>query len=224
MPHHRDEITPRMQDDWRLQVDLDLTGHADALSAILEAHRLDHDLSEEFSDRLIVSRNGPRLFLYAATEEQIEGAREALELEAQRQHWTVKTDLRRWHRIEEEWVTPDVAMPGDDATRRAEREKLMNREKEETEKRGYPEFEVRVTLPSHREANALAERLREEGELVVKRWRFLVIGATDEDSAKALADKIRAEAPPDSKTEVEGTIQALRADTKIARGPFSVFE
>jgi len=59
---------------------------------------------------------------------------------------------------------------------------------------------------------------------VAKRWRFLVIGATDEDSAKALAEKIRAEAPPMSQAQVEGTIQAFHAETKLARGPFSVFQ
>ena len=99
----------------------------------------------------------------------------------------------------------------------------MQREKEETAKRGYPEFEVRVALPSHHAANALAETLRDEGLIPVKRWRFLVIGATDEDSAKALAEKIRAEAPPKSQTQVEGTVQALDVDAKLARGPFSVF-
>ena len=213
-----------MHDDWRLQVDFEQTGPADALTAILDAHRLDHDLSEEFGDRLIVSQDGPRLFVYAATEEQLERAKDALGQEARRQGWRVSVDVRRWHPIEEEWVDPGVPLPDDDAARRAERESLMQRERAETAKRGYPEFEVRVTLPSHHAANALAETLRDEGLIVVKRWRFLVIGATDEDSAKALAEKIRSEAPSESEAEVEGTIQAVHADTELARGPFSVFE
>lgn len=212
-----------MHDDWRLQVDFESTGPADALTAILDAHRLEHDLSEEFTDRLIVSQDGSRLFLYAAAQEQIEQAADALRREADRQGWKVATILRRWHPIEEKWVGPEVPMPEDDAARRAEREDLMEREREETARRGYPEFEVRVTLPSHRAANALAETLREEGLIVVKRWRFLVIGATDEDGAKALAEKIRAEAPPRSEAQVEGTIQALHADAKLVRGPFAVF-
>lgn len=223
MPHHHNKIAPRIHDDWRLQVDFEQTGPADALTAILDAHRLDHDLSEEFADRVIVSQDGPRLYVYAASEEQLERAKEALGKEARRQGWRVSVDVRRWHPIEEEWLDPKVPLPDDDAARRAERESLMQREREETAKRGYPEFEVRVTLPSHHAANALAETLRDEGLIPVKRWRFLVVGATDEESARALAEKIRAEAPPKSQAQVEGTVQAVHADARLARGPFSVF-
>lgn len=80
----------------------------------------------------------------------------------------------------------------------------MVREREETAKRGYPEFEVRVDLPSRHDAGKLSEQLRKEGLPTVHRWRYLLVGATDEDSAKALADRIRNEAP-DSRVTVEGT-------------------
>jgi len=50
-------------------------------------------------------------------------------------------------------------------------------------------------LPSHREAVALAGKLRGEGLRVIRRWKFLVVGADNEDSARELADRIRREAP-----------------------------
>ena len=48
-----------MNDDWRLQVDLHEESHASALTERLDAQQLQHDLSEAFHDRVIVTRDGP---------------------------------------------------------------------------------------------------------------------------------------------------------------------
>jgi len=64
-------------------------------------------------------------------------------------------------------------------------------------------FEVRVQLPSHRESVALAARLAGEGYSVVRRWRFLVVGANNADQAEEFAAKVRAEAPADAVVSTE---------------------
>jgi len=101
----------------------------------------------------------------------------------------------------------------------AEHEALMAAERKQAEERGYPEFEVRIDLPSRDDAIDLAERLRSEGLLPVHRWKYALVGATDEDNAKALAKRIEDETPPDSKVVVEGTWRA--AYDELPPNPFA---
>jgi hypothetical protein len=62
---------------------------------------------------------------------------------------------------------------------------------------------VRVQVPRHHEAVALAERLAAEKYSVVRRWRFLVVGANNADQAEEFAAKIRQEAPADAVVTTE---------------------
>jgi hypothetical protein len=197
-----------MSDEWRLQVDFREVGHAEALAGRLEAVETEHDLENAYQDRVIVSRDGSRVFLYAGDRGQAEQAQGLIEGLAQQHGWVVECDLRHWHPVAEEWEPPEKPLPQDEAAKRAEREELMARERGETEERGYPEFEALVSLPSHRDASQLAERLAGEGLPCVHRWKYVAVGATDEDSANALAERIRTEAPIGSKVTVQGTPQA----------------
>lgn len=209
-----------MNDDWRLQIDLHEADRSRTLTDLVDAHQLQHDLSAAFSDRVIVTRDDARVFVYTGTREQAEKARAAIEAEARQRGWTIDVNLSRWHPIAEEWEDPNRELPVDDDGRRIEREALMAREREETEKRGYPEFEVRADLPSHHDAVDLSAQLRQEGLPAVRRWRYLLVGATDEDSANALAEQIRTVAPAGSRVTVEGTWAAAYADR--TPNPFAV--
>jgi hypothetical protein len=207
-----------MNDDWRLQIDLREEGVADALQDRLTAAELEHDLSEAFEDRVIVSRNGTRIFLYTGDKEQAERARELVERLAREAEEEVLIDFRRWHPIAEDWKPADEPLPDEPAEEQAERQEAVERELRQTEERGYPEFEVRVDLPSREEAERFAERLRAEGFSVVHRWKFLLVAAVDEEQAKELAEQIRAEAPAGSKAVAQGTWRAAYGDTS---SPFS---
>jgi hypothetical protein len=65
-----------------------------------------------------------------------------------------------------------------------------------------------------------SEQLREEGLPAVHRWRYLPVGATDEDNAKALAERIRDAAPAGSRVAAEGTWAAAYAERPP--NPFAV--
>lgn len=209
-----------VNDDWRVQIDLRDAKHAGPLVERLAARELEHDLSSAFHDRVIVTRDGGRVFLYAGTRAQAEGARDLILTLAERHGWTVEADLRRWHPDAEDWEGPDKPLPAGDAAHGAEHEALMAAERKDAEESGHPEFEVRVDLPSRHEAVRFAERLRGEGLEVVHRWRFLLVGVTDEDSGKALAERIRSEAPSGSQVRVEGTWKA--AYDERPPNPFAV--
>lgn len=151
-----------MNDDWRLQVDVD---HPKSLLDGLDAEELEHDLSRAFHDRVVVSR---------------------------------------------------------DAAKLAEQAELIAAERKRVEESGEPEYEVRVDLPSRHEAARFSEQLNTEGLPAVHRWRFLLIGATDEDTAKALAERLREEAPSGSTVKVEGTWKEAYAERRPKPNPFAV--
>jgi hypothetical protein len=201
-----------VNDDWRLQVEPKDPGHAGHLLELLQAHDLEHDLSSSFGDRVAVSHEGSVVFLYAGDRDQIERARELVRSLAERHGWELEIELRRWHKTAEQWEDPDLPLPEGAAAERAEHEELIATERRETAEHGHPEFEVRINLPSRHEARALAKQLDAEGIPTVHRWRYVLVGATDEDAAKELAERIRAEAPADAEVKVEGTWQIVWAE------------
>jgi hypothetical protein len=210
-----------MNDEWRLQIDVEDEGNAGSLAEKLDAAELEHELSEAFHDKLIVSGDGPTVFVYAGAREQAEQARSLIAKLAETHGWTVAAELTHWHPEAEEWEDPDLPLPAGDAAKVAEHEELIAAERKQLAESGEPEFEVRVDLPSHREAVHFAEQLRGEGLPAVRRWKYLVVGATDEDSAKELATRLEGEAPSGSKVTVEGSGQVAYAERPA--NPFAVF-
>ncbi|HXR30093.1 MAG TPA: hypothetical protein VN752_03000 [Solirubrobacterales bacterium] len=133
-----------MNDDWRLQIDLREDGYADGLIDRLDARELQDDLSEAFHDRVIVTRNGATVFLYAGDRKQAESARKLVEAYAQREEEDLSASFTRWHPLAAEWMPADEPLPDDAAERAAEHHARIAREREEVEEQGYPEWEVRV--------------------------------------------------------------------------------
>jgi hypothetical protein len=210
-----------MNDEWRLQIEVQGERDAGSLTERLNAAELEHELSEAFHDRLIVSGDGPRVFVYAGTREQAEQARDLIAKLAATYGWKLAAGLTHWHPEAEEWEDPDLPLPASDAAKVAEHEERIATERKELQERGEPEFEVRVDLTSHREAVRFAEQLRDEGLPAVRRWKYLVVGAADEDSARELAKRLEAEAPAGSKVVVEGSGQIAYAERPA--NPFAVF-
>jgi hypothetical protein len=210
-----------VSDDFRLRVTMRHPREAEQLGELLE--RGDPALGEAAGvhDRIAVSVDDREVFLYADTRERADGAAATIRTLAEREGWPVEIELRRWHPTAEEWEDPDSPLPDSDAARAAEHDELIARERAESEQWGQPEFEVRVECASHRATVELDERLRAEGLQSIRRWRFLLVGSTDEDSARALADRITAEAPPGSTVTVEATFATIARETPF--NPFALF-
>ena len=211
-----------MSDDWRLKVALVDDGAAKGLTERLEAERLSDEFEASFGDRLIVSGDGPNVLVYAGDREQADRAAEAIRAIAAEHGWDVELELKRWHPTAEEWEDPDKPLPETDADRSAEHARLVAREREETAERGYAEYEVKVHCTSHRETVKLSDRLRDEGLPVLRRWHYLIVGASDEDSANALAERLRAEAPAGATVTAEVSERAAWDDDP-GRGSFAMF-
>jgi hypothetical protein len=200
-----------MAEDWRVRVTLGEQKDAVALVERLEAMELERDVMERLGGRVVVSRDGPDVFLYADTEDAAREAERVVRSLLEEHAWAGDVDLRRWHPDAEEWKPPEVPLPDTEEERKAERHELMERESAESDAEGFPEWEVRIELAHRHDAVELERRLKSEGLPCTRRWRFVFVGAQNEEEANDLAERLRGEAPPGSKVTVEGTFESVRS-------------
>ena len=145
--------------------------------------------------RVAVSADGSNVFLYAGSEDAArEADRMIREILAQRQ-LTATFKLDRWHPIEQEWEDAGTPLPQTAEQREAEQERRVADETEESEETGQTGYEVLIEVASRHEAEELAKRLQSEGHPVIRRWRYVVLGAENEDEARDLAQAVQKEAP-----------------------------
>jgi hypothetical protein len=190
-------------DDWRLTVDFDDEGDGTQLVERLSARRFESDERDRLGGRVVVSRDGPRVFFYADSEAC---AREAERVATERLaevSLEARVAFERWHPVEQAWKDAGIPLPRTDEEIEAERDRQQEREAAESEASGVAEWEVRVSLPSHEATDELADVLESEGFPIVKRATFLLVGAANRDEADALAERLRAEAPAGANVEVE---------------------
>ena len=209
-----------MNDDWRLRIELEEEGLAQRLGERLEAGEIEHDLEHAFHERVVVSINGAELFCYTGSREQAERAAELIGRVAAEHDWKIDVQLSHWHPVAEEWQDPDVPEPATAAATETEREERVEDEREESAEQGYPEMEVRVEAGSRHEARELSHRLEAEGLPNIHRHNYVLIGATDEDSAQTLAGRLRGELPDGTPITVEQNRRAVY-DRRVW-SPFSV--
>ena len=189
--------------DWRVTISLPSPAHVGQARQSFSEHEVEEDVRRRLGRSIAVGAGDSQIFLYAGTEvaarEADRVAREVLD----QQGLEAEFALHRWHPIEEEWEDPGVALPQTDAERQAEHQRLDDAETAESVATGVSQWAARVDFPSHREAVALERKLRGEGRAVVRRWRFLVVGASSEEDARELAEQLRREAPPDATVSAE---------------------
>jgi hypothetical protein len=191
-----------MSDDWRIRIKVPEVHHADSLLERLgldlgsdDAKRLAKELEGR---RLAVSQDDNELFVYAASQQEAERARQIVEAELAEEGIEARTSqAERWLHGEERWS-------GEAPQETWEEEELD---------RGYAPWEVRVEYDHHDEAAKQADGLEREGYKVVRRYRYLVVGAASEEEARALAQRLHGEVEPGGELVWEVTPQ----------NPFAVF-
>jgi hypothetical protein len=173
-----------MNDDWRIRIELGEAVHADTLLGRLgldlgsdEAQRLAKELQ---GHRLAVSNDEDTVFVYVDSAAQADQARKIVEAELEDEGIEAEVIAERWLPDDERWS-------GEPAQETWEQEVI---------EQGHAPWEVRVELPSHEEADELAGELEREGFDVVRRWRYLIVGAGSEEEARALARRVHGDAEP----------------------------
>jgi hypothetical protein len=191
-----------MNDEWRVEVDLDDERHGLTLGERLRSLDLDDEARRRLGDRVIVTRDGSKMFLYAETEDQArEAQRVARDLLAA-EELTADTTLTRWHPDEDAWKDASAPLPQTDEERATERERREHEAESQPSPPWAYQWEVRAHLPTHRDTVELGKLLSEEGIEVRRRWRYLLVGVPTEERAGDLAERIRREAPEGTEVEV----------------------
>jgi len=194
-----------VSEDWRVELDVEGHGGPRRLVDAARERTVARQARRHLGEGVVVSLDRDRLFAYAGTREQAEEAARELGELAAAQGLTAHGTIARWHPVEERWESPDTALPTTAGEAEAERARRDAREDAESGAWGYPKWEVRVELAKHRDAVALAKRLKSEGLGVLQRSRYVLVGAGDEDAARALAERLRGELSADAKVTAEGS-------------------
>jgi hypothetical protein len=190
-------------DDWR--VTLTVTGATGAGQAqpSVSLRQAEQDIRGQVGRGIAVGAGDGQVFLYAGTEAAARDAGRVARDVLAGHGIAAESAVHRWHPAEERWEDPGVPMPQTEAEREAEHQRLVDAETAESDAAGAPQWDVRVELGSHRQAVALARELESEGREVVRRWKFLLVGASNEDEARELAGQIRQQTPPGTAVMVE---------------------
>jgi len=192
-----------MADDWRVTIDFDDEGDGTQLAEWLAAVDLEGEERWTLGDRVIVSRDGPRVYLYADSESPAREVLRTVSARIEHEGQAAVTALERWHPVEQAWKDGSIPLPDTAEEIAEEHERFQDREAAESAESGAAQWEVRIELTSHEETEALAERLESEGFPVVRRHTFLLAGAANEDDARALAERLRGELSDGANVEVE---------------------
>ena len=189
-------------DDWRvtLSVSQPQAGQEQQSASLRQA---EEDIRGQVGRGIGVGAGEGQIFLYAGTETAAAEAERIARDVLARAGLAAESAVHRWHPVEERWETPDVPMPRTAAEHEAEHQRLVDDETAESLASGTAQWEVRVELGSHRQAVALARTLEGEGRAIVRRWKFLLVGAANEDEARELAAQLEREVPPGAAVKVE---------------------
>ncbi|HEY3920863.1 MAG TPA: hypothetical protein VGL76_02000 [Gaiellaceae bacterium] len=191
-----------MAEDWRVTANLHEPDGGRLIRALHSAE-VEGEARRQLAGRVAVSGQDSHVFLYADTETAARSARDVVAAVLEEHGIAADLTIDRWHHDEERWEDASSPMPSTATEHHAEHEKLESDEEAESEASDVAAWEVRVELSSHHEAHALAERLEAEGVTCVRRWKYVLVGAGDEDDANALASRLQAEAPAAATVHVE---------------------
>ena len=192
-----------MADEWRVEVHLEDEGHGLTLGDRLKSLDLDDEARKRLGEKVIVTRDGARMFLYTDSEASAGRAEEVTKELAGSEGLDAKTRITRWDPDADEWVDPGTPRPQSEVERVAEQRQAEKREEREAAATGKYELELRVDLESLGDTRELAERLDEKGIKHHRRWKHVLIPAATEDQAAELADRVRELAPGETEIHVE---------------------
>jgi hypothetical protein len=204
-------------EDWRVTTVIASEEQVGDVLAALQERDVQLELRDELGGRIAVSRDGPSVFIYADTRSAADAATRVLRDVLDEVGTTAEPHLTRWHPIEERWEEPSVPLPETEDERRAERDRVDADDDAISLATGVAQWEVRIELASHADAERLADELEGNGRSVVRRAGFLIVGANDRDDAEVLADELK------SRGRVHVDPSSGAAWQLMPRNPFAVF-
>ncbi len=193
-------------EDWRVEVELDDEEHGYSLGERLRALDLDDEARKRLGSRVVVTRDGSKVFLYTGTQEEADEAGRVVRELLRADDLTAEIRTTRWHPVEEAWEEASVPLPQTEAEEERERERLEERERHEVEAGAEYDWHVHVRAPDSSAAERLEELLRGRALPVERRWRYLTIGALTNEQADELAAWIQDDLP-EAEIEIQPTLE-----------------
>ena len=162
--------------EWRVEVNLDDEAHGYSLGERLRSHDLDDEARERLGGSVIVTRDGPRLYVYTKSLAAAREAERVLRELVEADRLTADIRVTVWDEERDAWLDAEGGEVVEDP-----------RVGEEG-----PEYFVLVESEDQQALEALAGRL--DGPVEVRRGKLLV-GVADDEEVEALAERLRREMP-----------------------------
>jgi hypothetical protein len=158
-------------------------------------------LRSRLGDQVAVTSSDTQIFLYARSTESADDAAQVARDVLARHNVSAPVRTERWSPREQQWRDA-AAEPSADAAaeRQAVHEYRQEQERERSVRTGFPAWQMRVELPSHRDVVALAGHLATQGWRVRPRRKYLIAWANCEDDAKGLARALSGDGRADADT------------------------
>ena len=106
-------------EEWRVEVELG-EDHGLSLAERLRSLDLDDEARERLGERVVVTRDGDHLFLYASNRETADEATRVVRDLVAEDELTADIRVTRWHPDAAEWKDADLPLPASDEERAAE--------------------------------------------------------------------------------------------------------
>jgi hypothetical protein len=179
--------------EWRVEVDLDDERHGYSLGERLRSHDLDDEARERLGGGAIVTRDGPRLYVYTTSLAAARAAEHVVRGLLESERLSADIGVTRWDEERDAWLDAEGGEVVEDP--RADE--------------AGPEYFVLVESEDQGALEALAGRLRGESRAVELRRGKLLIGSPDDEEVQALAERIAAEVGPEDRVQVRADIHDL---------------
>jgi hypothetical protein len=132
-------MTSPGEDEFRVEVELD-DDHDHSLGERLRSLALDDEARERLGSRVIVTRDGSHLFLYASSEASCEEAERVVRELLVEDELTAEVRSTRWHPVEAAWKDASEPLPETAEAIDAEEEAREERSEDEDDGIKRPEF------------------------------------------------------------------------------------
>jgi hypothetical protein len=186
-------MTTLPDQEWRVEVDLDDERHGYSLGERLRAHDLDDVARKRLGGGVIVTRDGPRMYLYTTSEAAAREAERVVRELLDADRLTGDVSVTCWDEERDAWL--DAA--GGDVV-----------EDPRADEEG-PEYFVLVESEDHAALEALGGRLQAEGRPVELRRGRLLVGSFDDEDVQELGAGLSREVGAAGRVQVRADISDL---------------
>jgi hypothetical protein len=206
-------------EDWRVEINLDDKHEGYDIGERLRSRDLDEDARARLGERVYVSRDGPRLFLYAGSEQQAREAEVVAQELVAADNLSADFAVTRWHPVEQEWKDASIPLPQTETEIHQELERKEEAERKEQAEEGSYDWLVKINLPNAADAERIAEALDEAGHPVHRIWRWVTVDVLTEEIGNEVISSLQEALPADAEIWLEGNLDDGRWPTAALFDP-----